>query len=145
MLNAQGITASVASVSQVKNIPPEMEYAPACNGLADNREHLVRRESLKPLFGELTDAQYHRAADLIAAIGGACKKYLEALARPREDRIAEAMLIAQRQHPVGWHRISLFGTLLLYGKEWLWPFVLVFALALKVGKSAAALKHGLET
>jgi hypothetical protein len=145
MPNGRGIRAFVASVSQVKDKRPDVEYASVCNGFADNREHLTRRESLKLLFGELTDAEYRRAADLIEAIGGACIKYLEALARPREERIAETMHIEQKQHPAAWHRNSLFGTLLLYGKEWLWPFVLVFALALKVGKSSAGLKHARET
>jgi len=91
------------------------------------------------------EAEHRRATDLIEAIGGACIRYLEGLARPREERIAEAVLIEQRQQPAAWHRNSLFGTLLLYGKEWLWPFVLVFALALKVGKSSASLKHACET
>jgi len=142
--NETGIGAFVASVSQVKDNRPDAEYASVCSGFADNRKHLAGRESLKLLFGELTDAQYHRATDLVEAVGGACSQYLETLARPREERIAEAMLIEQRQHPAAWHRNSLFGTLLLYGKEWLWPFVLVFVLALKVGKCSAGLKHARE-
>jgi len=140
-----GIRAFVAPVSQVKDNRPDVDYAPACNGFADNRKHLAGRQTLKLLFGELTDAEYRRATHLIEAIGSACIKYLEALARPREERIGESMLIEQRQQPAAWHRSSLFGTLLLYGKEWLWPFVLVFALALKVGKSSAGLNHVRET
>jgi len=140
-----GIAVIGASVSQVDDNRPDLEYAPACKGFADKRKHLAGRQSLKLLFGELTDAEYRRATDLIEAFGGACNKYLEALARPREERIAETTLIEQRQHPVAWHRNSLSGTMLLYGKEWLWPFVLVFVLALKVGKSAAGLKHARET
>jgi len=140
-----GMRAIVASMSQVKDNRPDADYAPACNGFADNRTHLAGRPSLRHLFGELTEAEYRRATDLIDAIGGACIKYLEALAKPREERIAETMLIEQRQHHPAWHRNSLFRTLLLYGKEWLWQFVLVFALALKVGKSSAGLKHARET
>jgi hypothetical protein len=143
--NGTGIRAFVASESHVKDNRPDADYAPACNGFTNNRKHLVGRQSLKLLFGELTDAEYGRATDLIEAIGGACGKYLEGLARPREERIAEAVLIEQRQQPTAWHRNSVFGTLLLYGKEWLWPFVLVFALALKVGKSSAGLQHARET
>jgi len=143
--NGTGISAFAASVSQVKDNRPDADYAPACNGFANNRKHLAGKQPLKLLFGELTDAEYRRATDLIEAIGGACIKYLEALTRPREERVAETMLIEQRQQPAAWHRNSLFGTLLLYGKEWLWPFVLVFALALKVGKSSAGLKHTRET
>jgi hypothetical protein len=140
-----GIGVIVASVSQFNDNRPEVDYAPACKGFVDNRKHLAGRQSLKILFGELTDAQYRRATDLLEAVGGACNKYLDALARPREERIAETMLLEQRQQPVAWHRNSLFGTMLLYGKEWMWPFVLVFVLALKVGKSAAGLKHARET
>jgi len=143
-LHATPCAAFAASVTQVKDNRPDVEYASACNGFAENRKHLAGRESLKLLFGELTDPEYHRARDLIEAVGGACSKYLQALARPREERIAEAMLIEQRLHPAPWHRNSLFGTLLLYGKEWLWPFVLVFVLALKVGKSSAGLKQARE-
>jgi hypothetical protein len=143
--NGTGIRAFVVSESHVKDNRPDADYAPACNGFANNRKHLVGRQSLKLLFGELTDREYGRATDLIEAIGGACIKYLEGLARPREERIAEAVLIEQRQQPTAWHRNSLFGTLLLYGKEWLWPFVLVFALALKVGKSSAGLQPARET
>jgi hypothetical protein len=143
--NGTGIRAFVASGSHVKDNRLDADYVPACNGFANNRKHLVGRQSLKLLFGELPDAEYGRATAVIEAIGSACIKYLEALTRPREERIAEAVLIEQRQQPAAWHRNSLFGTLLLYGKEWLWPFVLVFALALKVGKSSAGLRHGGET
>jgi hypothetical protein len=143
--NGTGISTFAASVSQVKDNRPDVDYARACNGFANSRKRLAGRQSLKLLFGELTDAEYRRATDLIEAIGGSCVKYLEALTRPREERIAETMLIEQRQQPAAWHRNSVFGTLLLYGKEWLWPFVLVFALALKVGKSSAGLKHARET
>jgi hypothetical protein len=143
--NGTGIRAFVASVSHVKDNRPDADYAPACNGFTNHRKHLAGRQSLKLLFGELTEAEHRRATDLIEAIGGACIRYLEGLARPREERIAETMHIEQKQHPAAWHRNSLFGTLLLYGKEWLWPFVLVFALALKVGKSSAGLKHARET
>lgn len=141
MPNGTGIRAFVASMSQVNDNKMDADYAPACNGFADNRKHLAGRQPLKLLFGELTEAEYRRATDVVEAIGGACIKYLEALAKPREERIAETMLSEQRQHHAAWHRNSLFGTLLLYAKEWLWPFVLVFALALKVGKSSAGLKH----
>jgi hypothetical protein len=145
MPNGRGIRAFVASVSEAKDIRPDVQYASACSGFADHRVHLTGRESLKLLFGELTEAQYRRVADLIEAIGGACSKYLEALARSREERIAETMRIELQQHPAVWQRNSVFETLLLYAKEWLWPFFLVFALALKVGKSSAGLKQARET
>jgi hypothetical protein len=142
--NETGIRAFVASVTQVKDNRSDVDYASACNGFAESRKHLASRGSLKLVFGELTDPEYRRATEVIEAVGGACSKYLDALTRPREERIAEAILIEQRQHPAAWHRNSLFGTLLLYGKEWLWPFVLVFVLALKVGKCSAGLKHARE-
>jgi len=143
MPDGGGIGAFVAAVSQVKDKGPDVEYASACNGFADNRERLVRRQSLKPLVGELTDAEYRQGAELIGVVAGACSKYLEALARPREERIAQNLL--EQQHHAPGHRHTLFETLLFYAKEWLWPFVLVFALALKVGKSSASLKHSSGT
>jgi hypothetical protein len=138
-----GIGAFVAAVSQVKDKGPDVEYASACTGFVHNREHLTRRQSLKPLVGQLTDAEYHRAGELISVVAGACSKYLEVLARPREERIAENVL--EQQHHAPGHRNTLFETLLFYAKEWLWPFVLVFALALKVGKSSAGLQHASRT
>jgi len=145
MPNGRGIGGLVASVTEANDIRPDVEYTSVCSAFADHRVHLTGRESLKLLFGELTEAQYRRAADLIETIDGACSKYLEALARSREERIAETMRIELQQHPAVWHRNSLFETLLLYAKEWLWPFVLVFALALKVGKTSACLKQARET
>jgi hypothetical protein len=137
--NGRDIRAFVVAVSDVKQQGMDVGYMTACNGFSINQERLMRRQSLKPLAGELAEAEYRMAVELVGVIAGACGKYVETMARPRHERIMQNVVERQRQVPG--RRSSLIHTLIFYAQEWLWPFVLILALALKVGKTAAGLRR----
>jgi hypothetical protein len=108
--------------------------SPSCKSVLERETDAIMWQKLYTIRGDMDSAARKTAHQLFMDLARSCKEYLGSFIRATEN-------IPPSNRDITGSRGELFPTagLILLGqlREWLWPFVLILALALKLGKAAA--------